>query len=682
MEIKRKTPRQLEALDPFYLENNYPTPVEMEDYAATLGLTYKQVRGWFVEKRRKEKREGLATVPRTSSSKCKHNSKCKQMLTVKNAVAKRKNKQSHLQDLFMPDYILRKVFRKDGPPLGLEFDTLPSTRFFPCKGPGNSYPPCKENLRAIKRRKVSEHAVVSTALNGKYPPVKKHGMGKGLMTVWRITNPHAGDIPTGIDFADEGTGASSISKSVSRNPRIQLKKPQKQNIRNVELSEDGNQELPDGQNCELYLEGRDSQESFHQISMLMDDEDLELGRLQCVLDPPGCSGHSSTNAGLGCSLCKDVLAKFPPNSVKMKQPFSTQPWESSVEIVKKLFKVFHFLYTYSLDVDICPFTLDEFAQAFHDKDSLLLGKVNVALLKLLLSDIEEAHNNGSLPNLSRCCNYLALLHSVENQESVLEFWKRSLNPLTWTEILRQVLVAAGFGSKQSAVRRESLDKEMHHMVTYGLRPGTLKGELFKILLEQGNNGLKVSDLAKSLPIVDLKIASTAEEVEYIICSVLSSDITLFEKISSATYRLRINTIIKKAEEFQSDTEDCGVVDDDLTGSDAYSSDEDSGCGSGSLSLQNWTILKLRKSKEGIRNVCTEIDESHSGEAWLLGLMEGEYSDLSIEEKLNAMVALTDLFRAGSSIGMEVMHRFFSFFSIATNDLPHISASMHQITLIQ
>lgn len=53
------------------------------------------------------------------------------------------------------------------------------------------------------------------------------------MTVWRITNPHAGDIPTGIDFADEGTGASSISKSVSRYPRIQGKKPQKQNIRNV-----------------------------------------------------------------------------------------------------------------------------------------------------------------------------------------------------------------------------------------------------------------------------------------------------------------------------------------------------------------------------------------------------------------------------------------------------------------
>ncbi|VVA21044.1 Hypothetical predicted protein [Prunus dulcis] len=73
----------------------------------------------------------------------------------------------------------------------------------------------------------------------------------------------------------------------------------------------------------------------------------------------------------------DLLAKFPPNSVKMKQPFCMQPWDSSPEIVKKLFK------------------------------------------------------------------------------------------------------------------------EMSLMVKYGLCPGTLKGELFRVLLEQGIHGLKVSELAKS-----------------------------------------------------------------------------------------------------------------------------------------------------------------------------------------
>lgn len=154
-------------------------------------------------------------------------------------------------------------------------------------------------------------------------------------------------------------------------------------------------------------------------------------------------------------------------------------------------------------------------------------------------------------------------------------------------------------------------------------------------------------------IVDLKLASTTEEIESLICSMLSSDISLFEKISSATYRLRINNIVKKVEELQSDTEDCGAVDDDPNESDACSSDQDSGCDARDFRTGKAKNLALHKNKSNMLNVCTEIDESHPGEAWLLGLMEGEYSDLSIEEKLNAMVALIDLLREGSSIRTEV-----------------------------
>lgn len=53
---------------------------------------------------------------------------------------------------------------------------------------------------------------------------------------------------------------------------------------------------------------------------------------------------------------------------------------------------------------------------------------------------------------------LLLILQVENKKLALDFWERSLNPLTWTEILRQVLVAAGFGSKQGAMRREALSR--------------------------------------------------------------------------------------------------------------------------------------------------------------------------------------------------------------------------------
>jgi hypothetical protein len=40
-------------------------------------------------------------------------------------------------------------------------------------------------------------------------------------------------------------------------------------------------------------------------------------------------------------------------------------------------------------------------------------------------------------------------------------------------------------------------QEKNQMVKYGLRPRTLKGELFALLSKKGSNGLKVSELAKS-----------------------------------------------------------------------------------------------------------------------------------------------------------------------------------------
>ena len=68
--------------------------------------------------------------------------------------------------------------------------------------------------------------------------------------------------------------------------------------------EDGNQKLPQNKNCELALEEAVSKETFQQISMLVDDEELELRGLETVPDVPGCSGHFTTNGLRSCSLCK------------------------------------------------------------------------------------------------------------------------------------------------------------------------------------------------------------------------------------------------------------------------------------------------------------------------------------------------------------------------------------------
>lgn len=44
-----------------------------------------------------------------------------------------------------------------------------------------------------------------------------------------------------------------------------------------------------------------------------------------------------------------------------------------------------------------------------------------------------------------------------------------------------------------------------------------------------------------------------------------------------------------------------------------------------------------------------IDESNSGEPWVQGLVEGEYSDLSVEERLTALVAIVGIANEGNSI---------------------------------
>ncbi|KAJ6723905.1 HOMEOBOX-DDT DOMAIN PROTEIN RLT2 [Salix koriyanagi] len=710
--MKRKSQLQLQTLLKFYAEDKYPSPRAMEDLAVVSNLTFKQVRGWFIEKRRSDKskneliepprltkklsvfkgRKGAAvasdarkmlkqwelSASNEDESNNPSSSKYKSAPSeFQGRIGKRK-KLGLIQDLLTSDYILGKIFRKDGPPLGLEFDSLPTRAFHGCEDSRNSHPACQENQRANKRGKVSMCAAFDGQNCKESAPVKKHGMGKGLMTVWRVTNPDGGDFPTGIHC-----GGSQITVTPPISPPVSRKQPcQKKNRRQpvsslvkqrmlqkelqekrkpsarrreVESKRDEIQKQSFREKCELALERLMNQECLNQFAMLVDDEELELRELRAGPNPLTCTEHCAANRLYGCSLCKDLLAKFPPNSVKMKQPFAMQPWDSSLEAVKKLFKVFHFLYTYSVTVDICPFTLDELAQAFHDKDSFLLGKIHVALLKLLLSDVETEISSGLLPHLSISCKFLALIHSVEDQENVVEFWKNSLNPLTWTEILCQVLIAAGFGSKQGGFRKEVLSKEMSLMVKCGLHPGTLKGELYQLLSVQGNNGSKVSDLAKSSQIMELNLAGTSDELELLICSTLSSDITLFEKISSSTFRLRINTLAKESSDFQSDTEDSGIVHEDFHDNGAFSS-SDSDCDSENSSPRNLKLIDYRKRKTRMLTFENEIDESHPGEVWLLGLMEGEYSDLSIEEKLNGLVALIDLVSAGSSIRLEDLAR--------------------------
>lgn len=124
-------------------ENTYPTRTAMEDQAASLGLTYEQVRGWVIERRRRDKREDKTII---SQNTCKELSapggrsfsgvttrsivknafsfsKCIETSIVSSKICKKKKKHNQLQELFATDYILQKVLHKDGSSVGVDFES-------------------------------------------------------------------------------------------------------------------------------------------------------------------------------------------------------------------------------------------------------------------------------------------------------------------------------------------------------------------------------------------------------------------------------------------------------------------------------------------------------------------------------------------------------------------------------
>ncbi|VAH57902.1 unnamed protein product [Triticum turgidum subsp. durum] len=614
----KKSPLQIQMLESFYSEVQYPKPEDLTEYAASVGLTYNQVRIWFKERRRKERRHMEAAE-----------------VHVETQASARSN---------WPRCSSSRSSNSSQSPMQVVADTTGH----------HSY----QDQSVLKKRKImSPTAQRSTLPFENNDPVRKHGKGKGLMTVWHAMYSQTAEIQDCSSFIDESGclrslrpfedfGGKLAQKQTLPRKKVNKKSrpaPSKRKVTCGRVTDLKEHPLVE---CHLSVDESESSELRTEHATLVDDEELELSELQAGPNPLRCSAHISSTGRHGCPLCKDLLARFPPTSVRMKQPFPTKPWESSPEMVKKLFQVVRFVYTHFGSMDVHPFTFDEFAQAFHDKDSLLLGKVHVSLLKLLMLNTERGSGSVFVPRSSKDSRFSSFLNFVREQEFDVNFWIKSLNSLTWVEILRQVLVASGFGSDHHMLNRNFFNKEKNQMVKYGLRPRTLKGELFALLSKKGSGGLKVAELAKSPQIIGLNL-SGASEVEQLIFSTLSSDITLFEKIAPSAYRLRVDPRIKGKEDSRSDTEDSGTVDDD---GDASSSGDESDGPQESYPEHESRIIRWRqKNVHKNMNKCSEIDESYSGERWLLGLMEGEYSDLSIDEKLDCLVALIDVVSGAGSV---------------------------------
>uniref|UniRef100_A0A161ZWH5 Homeobox domain-containing protein n=1 Tax=Daucus carota subsp. sativus TaxID=79200 RepID=A0A161ZWH5_DAUCS len=235
-----------------------------------------------------------------------------------------------------------------------------------------------------------------------------------------------------------------------------------------------------------------------------------------------------------------------------------------------------------------------------------------------------------------------------------------------------------------------------------LTPGTVKYAAFHVLSLEGGRGLTILDVADRIQTSGLRDLTTSKTPEASIAAALSRDTKLFERTAPSTYCVRApyrkdpadaEALLSAArekilvykngildgdvedvdkEEAERDADSESDVAEELEvediGSNLKPSKDVSSCEPTDSQLETKSasgkeILQevLEPSEHHLENVVmtsleavpnkedTEIDESQSVEPWVQGLVDGEYSDLSVEERLNALVALIGVANEGNSI---------------------------------
>lgn len=312
---------------------------------------------------------------------------------------------------------------------------------------------------------------------------------------------------------------------------------------------------------------------------LVEDEQLEL--MEFAASHRGLSSvlalDNETLQNL--DMLKDKLPDFPPKSVLLKKPFGVQPWADSEESVGNLLMVWRFLITFADVLGLWPFTLDEFAQAFHDYDPRLLGEIHIAILRCIIKDIEDVART---PANALGANQNSVVNPGGGHPQIVEgayawgfdicSWQRHLTPLTWPEVLRQFALAAGFGPK---LKKRSMQPAYHHDEIEGndgtdiisnlrngvaaekavaimqerglsnprrsrhrLTPGTVKFAAFHVLSLEGCKGLTILEVADKIQKSGLRDLTTSKTPEASISAALSRDTKLFERTAPSTYCLR------------------------------------------------------------------------------------------------------------------------------------------------
>ncbi|PPD95680.1 hypothetical protein GOBAR_DD07289 [Gossypium barbadense] len=546
----------------------------------------------------------------------------------------------------------------------------------------------------------------SPFVHGEEPLSRIHGIqGHGSRA---LVLPQQGIIPSSSHVADDSLAERESLTNGRNAPSICHPSDETRIAKEVEAHENRiRKELE-----KLDHKRRKSEERMRKEMERLEHEQLELMELAAARKGIYSIIHLEHDTLQNLESFRDSLSVFPPKSVQLKRPFDIQPWIDSEENVGNLLMAWRFLITFADILRLWPFTLNEFVQAFHDYDSRLLGEIHVALLRSIIKDIEDvARTPATGLGMNQYCaanpegGHLQIVEGAYSWGFDIRNWQHHLNPLTWPEIFRQLAISAGFGpqlKKQNATWTYTGDNDegkgcadvvstlrngsaaenafalmrekgllLPRRSRHRLTPGTVKFAAFHVLSLEGSKGLTVLELADKIQKSGLRDLTTSKTPEASISVALTRDGKLFERIAPSTYCVRpayrkdpadaeaiLATARRKIRQFENgflgSKNFHASADDELDVQSEFDKDfppfpsntvkvdnDPSNTGQYVASEENGT------GNPDQQNI--EIDESESGESWIQGLSEGEYSHLSVEERLNALVALIGIANEGNSI---------------------------------
>ncbi|XP_024637844.1 homeobox-DDT domain protein RLT1 isoform X7 [Medicago truncatula] len=784
-----KTPFQLETLEKAYALDNYPSEPVRIDLSEKLGLTDRQLQMWFCHRRLKDKKESApkkvvpprkpVVQPLPDSPVDDHRmgfehgneydsgsgSGSSPGLEPRNAMAlsvgyyESPHDEMELKAIACVEDQLGEPLREDAPIIGVEFDPLPPDAFGALivterqKRPRLAYDGKIYGRHDVKTDK-GDDAKITRDVEGheleKHDSTRRKNEERVRKEMERQDRERRKEEERLMRERqrEEERSKREEKREIERREKYLLKENIKaERIRQKEELRKEKEE----ERRKAALEKATARKIAKESLELIEDEQLEM--MELAASSKGLSSiiRLDFDTLQNIESFRDSLCLFPPESVKLRKPFAIQPWINSEDNVGNLLMVWRFLITFADVLELWPFTLDEFVQAFHDYDSRLLGEIHVALLKVIIKDIEDVART---PCTGLGMNQNGAANSGGGHPEIVEGayawgfdirnWHKHLNQLTWPEIFRQLALSAGYGpqfKKRSITSSRANSKDegrssediistlrngsaaqnaLTKMQERGLlgprrsrhrlTPGTVKFAAYHVLSLEDGKGLNVIELAEKIQKSGLRDLSTSKTPEASISVALTRDAKLFERVAPSTYCVRAafrkdpadaESILSEArkkiqifengflaeedaedverEESESEVDEDPEVDDLVNPSTVNKTSEPCNdfSSSGKENLGHDGELKDGFDKDlpgfpdnGSKNAdcpsgqpvaCEsliarnlgedniEVDESKSGESWIQGLTEGEYSDLSVEERLNALVVLVGLANEGNLI---------------------------------